>query len=283
MDIVLIPCWRRADFLTVTLRHVVAAASARKHYVVFLADVGASPGVLRVAQRCPLRHEIVMARERPMRGNSHNILGGYAYASAIAPKLKANLVYLIEEDIWIGRDFFAFHEAAHACQRSFFVSGVRNQNDLRALPHDRSRIYLDSRYQSLGVSFRVESLPRITAHHCPEYYAAPQDYVARRFPSSRLGEYFWEQDGLIGRVIEDERLAGIYPFVPRAYHAGFIGYNRSGRAFGGSLERRVAKLESMTDDEANDRAHQYKDIRSCDLTRRRVPPLVLDRAMSLID
>jgi hypothetical protein len=282
MDIVLIPCWRRADFLVVTLRRL-AAANPRRHHVVFLVDEGASPQVLQVARSCSLPHEILIAQQRPMHGNSHNILRGYTHAFKAARRLKTKLVYLIEEDIWIGRDFFAFHEAAHAQRRCFFVSGVRNQNDSRTLPAERSRIYLDRRYQSLGVSFRVGSLPRIIAHDRQDYYRDPSAYCVRTWPASRLGNTFWEQDGLIDRIMEHERLVGIYAFVPRAFHAGFVGYNRRGRSFGGSLAQRVEKLESMTDDEANCRALDYKDIRSCDLERRRVLPLVLDRAASLIE
>lgn len=281
MDIVLIPCWRRADFLTVTLRHIHEAADPRRHHLVFLADEKPSPQVLRVARTCKLQHEILVARRRLMYGNSHNVLRGYAHAAAIAPELGARLVYLIEEDIWVARDFFAFHEAAHARRKVFFVSGVRNQNDARTLPPDRSRIYLDRRYQSLGISFRVESLPLITAHHRAEYYADPRRYVLAHWPRSRLGDTLWEQDGLIDRIIEEEHLAGLYPFVPRAFHAGFVGYHRRGRPFGGTLAQRVAKLEQMTDADANARARDYKDIHSCDLTGGRVGRLVVDRTMSL--
>jgi len=284
MDIVLIPCWRRADFLTVTLRRIVAAADPRRHFIVFLVDQGAWPSVRRVARGCPLRHEVLEARERPMHGNSYNVLRGYAHALAIAPAMKAKLVYLVEEDIFVAGDFFDFHEAAHARFPScFFVSAVRNQNDSRPLPPDRARIYLHRSYQSLGVSFGTEVVRRIVVHHNADFYRDPLAYVSRLWPHSERKPANCEQDGVIDRIVEAERSAGVYPFVPRAFHAGFVGYHRRGRSFGGSLAERVAKLERMTDAEANRRAHDYKDIETCDLRRHCVPPLVIDRAISLID
>ena len=31
----------------------------------------------------------------------------------VARSLKSELVYLLEEDVWIARDYFSFHRAAH--------------------------------------------------------------------------------------------------------------------------------------------------------------------------
>ena len=49
MDIVLIPCWKRADFLSVTLDYIVKADNADKNLYVFLIDRGFSSEVLDVA------------------------------------------------------------------------------------------------------------------------------------------------------------------------------------------------------------------------------------------
>jgi len=272
-DVVLITCWRRAEFLAVTLRDVVAAEKARRQHYVFLVDEGYAAEVLDVVRAFPLEHEIVINTERPMRGNSYNILSGFAYAR----RTGCRLTYLIEEDVRIARDFFVFHEAVHARFRCFFASAVRNQNDDRTLPPRRSLIYFNRSYQSLGVSFPRRSLDAIVEHHRPEFYAGPTAYVARHFPDSRIAAAYAEQDGLIHRIVEQRRERGAYPFVPRAYHAGFVGYNRPGRALRGTLDERIARLQRMTDAEANGRATQFRDIRSCDLEKRHAPLIRLAR------
>ena len=276
-NIVLIPCWRRADFLSVTLRRIARAEKAHRQYYVFLIDEGHSDEVMRVARQFPFASEIVANELRPMRGNSFNILNGFAYARRIAPSMKSRLVYLIEEDIWIGRDFFTFHEAVQSRFNCFFVSAVRNQNDARTFPPRRSLVYFHHAYQSLGVSFRVEALDAIVRHHRPNFYADPAAYAAQHFPNSSLAAGFVEQDGLIHRIVEKGHLRGAYPFVPRAYHAGFVGYNRPGHAFGGTLPERIAKLERLTDAEANRRALLFGDIQRCDLDKRHAPSISLAR------
>ena len=45
---------------------------------------------------------------------SFNLLEGYRYAHMVARALRSELVYLLEEDVWVARDYFAFHRAAHA-------------------------------------------------------------------------------------------------------------------------------------------------------------------------
>lgn len=41
----------------------------------------------------------------------------------VARSLKSELVYLLEEDVWIARDYFSFHRAAHA-QKHLAIGGM---------------------------------------------------------------------------------------------------------------------------------------------------------------
>lgn len=41
------------------------------------------------------------------------VLEGYRYAATLAPALQSRLVYMVEEDIWVARDFFVYHRAVH--------------------------------------------------------------------------------------------------------------------------------------------------------------------------
>jgi hypothetical protein len=54
---------------------------------------------------------------------SFNLLEGYRYAHMVARALRSELVYLLEEDVWVARDYFAFHRAAHA-HRHLAIGGM---------------------------------------------------------------------------------------------------------------------------------------------------------------
>lgn len=55
---------------------------------------------------------------------SFNLLEGYRYAHVIARTLRSELVYLLEEDVWIARDYFSFHRAAHA-RKHMAIGGIQ--------------------------------------------------------------------------------------------------------------------------------------------------------------
>jgi hypothetical protein len=265
-NIVLIPCWRRPDFLTVTLEHIRNAKRAQANRYVFLVDYGFCPDVLRVIASFPFTHEVRHAPQHAYHGNSFNVLEGYKYAAHLARRYRSRLVYLIEEDIWVGKDFFVFHEVVQAQFDSFCVSAVHNQNDVSQYPPDASSVYYHPAFQSLGLSWRVDRLDVITAHAQPDYYGNMTAYLKSIAPESRHADGNSEQDGLINRLVEMSPIKCLYPYLGRAYHAGFVGYNRHGRQVTGPLPRKVAALRSMPQDEMNARASARKDIRSIDLT-----------------
>jgi hypothetical protein len=278
MDVVLIPCWRRDDFLTVTLHHLQRAEGAGEHLYVFCVDVkrqdpGVSRDVLSVISEFPLRKE-VLRHESPFRGNTLNVLMGYRHAWE-KMRRSARLVHLIEEDIFVARDYFRFHERVQSTFDAFFVSALHNQNLDVPVPHDPSGVYYHHRYQSLGVSFRIEHLASIVPHATPAYFGDPAGHLRAKFPASRLPHECFEQDGLIDRIVERDGLRGLFPCTPRGYHAGFLGYNRPGFPVLGTLEERVRTLMSMNESQMNDHALVHKDIRQCPLDGRGVTDYVL--------
>lgn len=260
-DLVLIPTWRRDDFLQITLDHIIAAnGSDKDKCYIFLVDRNFHQDVVDVIAKFPLCKEVKFAPQHRYFGNSYNVLEGYKYAVENSKNCNSNLIYLIEEDIWIGKDFFDFHEKIQAENDAFCVSACRCQNDPNPKEKEPASIYYHSTFQSLGLSWKPSMLSKVTAHARPEYYRNMKGYIRSLAPKSVYGHSWTEQDGLINRILELSPNKCIYPFIPRAYHAGFVGYNRRGTPLQGTHEERLAALRKMTAAEMNARAEEYKDI-----------------------
>lgn len=242
-DVVLIPCWRRPEFLWHCLDNLTQASGIEQLHVMFRPDHGHDPRLRDViAEYAPrlASYEIDLPMRCPYRRTkqSANVLVGYLRAAARARQL----VFMVEEDVMVARDFFRWHYAVHAAEPALFCSlSTRNHNRAVAVSEDPGCYYLTSfDYCSLGVALsRTVIQTLIASHVCRGYFERPKEYCLRQFPSSLLGTAFVEQDGLIRRVQEalGERWPLAYPFRPRAFHAGFVGYHRSGRLTGSLAER----------------------------------------------
>jgi hypothetical protein len=246
-DVLLIPCWRRPEFLWHCLENLTRARGFERLHVLFRADDGFDPDILEVVRqfadrlssyhidtpvRCPYR------RSR----QSANLLAGYVCAAARARRL----VFMVEEDVIVARDFFCWHYAVHAAEPQLFCSlSTRNHNRAVASGQDPRDYYLTTLdYCSLGVAMTAATIMSSIAPHVRrDYFERPAEYCRQHFPTSRVGARFTEQDGLIRRVQEalGERRPIAYPFRPRAYHAGFVGYHRPGR-LEGDLAKRIGTV-----------------------------------------
>ena len=260
-ELVIVPAWRRPDFLTAALRRLALADDAALSYWLCL-DRGYSQHVAAAARHFQQqigsgRVTLRLAGQHPHRGNSYNLLTAYAGACDTG----ATLIHLVEEDIFVGADYFRFHRQAHAlCPDVFAVSACRNQNLGEGQPPERGdAVYEHPAYQSLGVSFTPARLASVLPHVQPGYLTDPSGYCHRTFPDSRINPGYSEQDGLLNRIAELEGRPVAYPLAPRAYHAGFHGYNRRGVHLPGSVEQRADRLLGMTTAELNAHAEAYPD------------------------
>jgi hypothetical protein len=193
-------------------------------------------------------------------GNSYNVLSGLKDAL----KVGGDLVHVVEDDIMVSLGYFQYHEAMHeAVPDAFAVSACRNQNLEGDAP---AAAYLHPSYQSLGVSMRPGTVERIVVHEKPLYYGDMVGYCRRNFPDSAIPPGHAEQDGLINRVREDLGASTVYAAKPRAFHAGFYGYNRAGTKIpSGSIEYRSARILAMNSEEMNAMAGAMKDHEVIDL------------------
>jgi hypothetical protein len=247
-DIVLVPCWQRPEMLWHCIDNLCKADGVQSMHVIFRPDSGYDGDNIAVihehAKRLP-SYEIQPAPHCPYRRTklSANILLGYMQAAALARRY----VYLVEEDIMVGRDFFRWHAAVHSQREGLFCSiAVRNHNRQVDTPDDPDCYYLTSGdYCSWGVCFDRNVITGLIAPHVNlEYLSHPKRYLRRHFVDSRVSLGYVEQASLVRRIQEICARPIAYPATPRAFHAGFYGRNRPG-GISGALSERVQRLDTM--------------------------------------
>lgn len=226
-DIVVIPCWRRPEFLWQCLENLACNEEIDSVHLLFRVDTGFAEETLQVIHAFADRFasfEIEYALASPFRRTkpSANFLFGLLHAALRARQL----VFLVEEDIMVARDYIRWTRAVHRAAAPLFCSiPVKNPNRALTLPADAAGYYLSSGDScSNGMCFDKRVLLELVAPHFNmSYLRQPKKYIRRRFPHSRIGLGFVEQDGLIRRIQEQSPYPIGWPCVPRAFHAGFFG------------------------------------------------------------
>jgi hypothetical protein len=229
-DIVLITTYNRPDYLRVCLEYLAAAQGIQDHEVWVCIDRGKS--LIREFYdvlndfRNQISFSVFLRPEHTYIGNTFNTLEAYKEAY----QTDAKFIYLVEDDVLVRPDFFKWHQAVQS-RGDFFCSVAyrcsRNAEARRDIT-DASAYFTTARdYASIGVCWRRENLAHVIQHAKDEYYRDLKGYLVRRFPNNRFSDCYAEQDGLIMRTMgETHGLYTVWPYVPRAYHVGFAGYNR---------------------------------------------------------
>lgn len=118
-----------------------------------------------------------------------------------------------------------------------------------------SWVYAKPVFGSLGLSMGRQTLDQVAALAQPRYYADPAKFIEERFggaggANSKYGPGFIEQDALINRLLIETNKLVVMPRCPRAFHAGFVGYNRDehqgNTLSGASLGERYELLGSFS-------------------------------------
>lgn len=272
-NVCLIAAWRRPEFLWHCIANIKLATGAEQLHYIFRLDHGYDPECMLVIDGFPFSYEV---RETPkthyqIGKQSYSLLTGYQYAALQA----TDLVFMIEEDVMVAGDFFRWHLAVQEQRPEAFCSiAVANPNRIMNDACSASGDYYigGGDYCSLGVCFRREVILERIAPFCETaYFANPVDYVHRRFKGLPIGHAFAEQDGLIRRIeMVGPRSGIVWPWVPKAYHAGYYGKNR-GAGPRGTLAQRIANLADIIySDEAMrtfaKHPEWYEDSRPIDLT-----------------
>jgi hypothetical protein len=246
-DVLIIPCWRRPEFLWHCLDNLRRAEGIGDLHVLFRPDRGHDPRIHDVIDEFGPQLASYDVEEPPRcpypRGKqSANVLGAYLRAAATTRRY----VFMVEEDVMVARDFLRWHYAVHAAQPQLFCSiAARNTN--RAVPEaaDPEAYYVTNLdFCSLGVCFeRSVIVRRIAPHVRREYFENPGAYCQQLWSRSLVGAGHVEHDGLIRRIQEEHgaRRPIAYPYRPRAFHAGLFGYPRRG-TINGALSHRIREV-----------------------------------------
>lgn len=143
----------------------------------------------------------------------------------------ADRVFLIEEDIIVGRDFFSWHLSQNAGH--FALCGRR----MLHLPNY-------GEYTNPGSSFPRWALKHIVPHINDRMFADRRAYFDRHF--GKMDEVSDLDDGMIRRIMRVSGFTPKYPDMPKCAHIGFRGYNHYMNWVNeGNIEERIEGLRKM--------------------------------------
>lgn len=279
MNIAVIPCFDRPEFLTLALEHIQQAEGADQLHYIFQLDRGFDRQNINVISAFPFPHEIRQTPRTPygLAKQSFSVLSGLTYAASKTD----GLVYLIEDDVLIGRDFFRWHQAVHDQHEDLFSSHA-NLNVNRTIEPEGTwdEYYLTTfDYGSIGTCLKAITIRNDIAPHAqPAYFRSPTHYCQNHFKGCPLGKNFSEQDGLIRRIQWASNRPQAYPhtreidgllYGPRCYHAGYYGKNR-GKGPRIPFQQRLPQLRQIVYSQEHMRSFArhpgyYHDSRPCAL------------------
>jgi hypothetical protein len=229
-DIVIIPTFERPEMLWLCMDYLAACPDSQHVQIRVYVDA-------HIGQPQPPRAEIKTVLEkfpqlsiqtylRPphaFHGNSYNILMAYKDAY----ETDARYVFLIEDDVMIHPDFFAWHWY----QQTIKPLGC----SIAVLKTERH-----GTYASLGVCFRREILRSILPHCRPAYFQDMRKYCRAHFAPAKFD---CEQDGLFCRLLRFQSIVWATT-APLAQHVGWYGYHRRKSIRPqGTLEQRYAQVK----------------------------------------
>ena len=271
MNVCVIPVYNRPEYLKICLDYIIQAEDSDKLAYIFACDHGYSAKNMDVIKEFPYKKYVVKpASIRYGIGKqSFNVLNGLFASLSLQP----DLIYYIEDDVFITNDFFVFTEKIHSQNKDLFCSILsKNVNGKETVTDDMNAYYIkhSNEYQGIGSCFNASQFVKyVRPHFVSEYFKSPQNYVYRYFANSALSREFAEQDGLIRRIIEQNNLPVAFSHVPRCFHAGFYGYHRSPNININSMtfEQRIEAIKSISFD-VNELS---KIAQNCDLVNDSLP------------
>lgn len=243
-EICLVPTYKRNELLYCCLSRIRAADPEIQ--IRLFPDRGTWREVKEIAALFDA--EIQQMPNHDYYGNSYVTMEAYRWAYNEG----FHLAYLIEDDVFIHPDFFEWHRKMQNDFPDIFAAMAWIFN--RHAPIEEAELF-QAWYYSIGVSFTQSKLALLAEHASPLYYADMAGYIRKRFSSSPLNDpmniMHVEQDGLIQRILDKEKMQTVTPGIAKCSHMGFGGYNRGWtgyeKFFAGceNLARRIQRIEAM--------------------------------------
>jgi hypothetical protein len=257
-DLVLIPTFCRTEYLSLCLEYLAAADGGVDKEVWISHDrhVNDSANALREIELSEQVANTARGNFSVLRFNlcaPHNYVGNPSnflelYKAAYAEQ-DVRYVYLVEDDVIVGKDFFRWHEAVQPLGDYLCTVGwhcIRNP-EVKASNDPTEYIESTRDFSSIGVCWKREKLEPLVRHATTDYYRDLSNYLSRAFPDSPIKHGQWtEQAGVITRLLHETQNRWVaWPASRRVAHVGVSGYHRPrGHRFSGDLAARVAALRS---------------------------------------
>lgn len=246
-EIVLIPCYNRPELLFICLSLIRSFESTIR--IRLFPDRGSRDAFLGIAEM--FKAELHYTPDHDYYGNSYNTMEAYRWAYNAG----ADLAYLVEDDIFVHHDFFAWHRKMHEEYDDIFGAMAWIFN--RHAPIMEGEMFQPWFY-SIGVSFTRQKLALLAKHATPLYYQDMPGYIRKHFKSNPLNDPFnimhVEQDGLIQRILDDDKTQTVSPGIAKCSHMGFGGYNRGWNTYEkffegvSSFDKRLDKVMALYED-----------------------------------
>lgn len=241
MDIVILPNFNRPEFLTVTLELIQKAHGFEKFLYLFVLDYGFNPELEQIALNWHYNKKILKVPKTSFKHTKQSYALYSGYKTALG--LGGEYIHLIEDDIFISTDYFNWHKQAQQL-KPFCSIATRNHKVFPSIIGKLRLAYEHNSYQSLGVCWQKDNLSKALNYFPLEYFQNPLEYTKKTFPNSKIPLGFLEQDSVINRLMEKDNLNAIYPYYPRAYHAGFYGKGR-GIRLQGTTAQKVKQIKEI--------------------------------------
>jgi hypothetical protein len=239
VQIVNVIAWRRPDFLLATLNRLAIADVPDAHYRMNV-DYEPDPAVFGIIKG--FAEKVGTSRvETIERGPFHNQGPTRNIVCALHESMEygADFIHSVEDDIFVNKDYFAYHASAHALHPKAFSTTAYTPTPKQPVePADHDAAFLKDYSPTVAISFSAHSLRRILRLMPLKYLDDMVAFNARTFPDHPCGPAEWAGiDGTLGRI--RRRLNGqtVYPVVNRAYHAGYVSAPCAGGACGGDTTR----------------------------------------------
>jgi hypothetical protein len=248
-EVIIMPCYRREALLACSLRRIREIGACIDIHLFPDRGTATDPLTQRIAKEFDA--SIHFVPEHDWYGNSANTMNAYLWAYNAG----YDFTYLIEEDVFVHKDFFEWHRDMHATTRlNIFASMAWIFNRNAPIADD---VMFQPWYYSIGVCFSRKKLELLVPHATPLYYSDMPGYVASHFKKSPLNDPLnishFEQDGLIQRILDVDRTQTVTPGIAKCSHMGFV------RSYGSldveseykrilgseDFEKQIAKLEEL--------------------------------------
>ena len=229
MNVCVIPAFNRPEYLHICLEFIQKADGAENLVYIFALDRGANPENEKIINKFPFK-KFTVAPHLVINGiakQSFNVLNGLIAGANMSDEL----VFYVEDDVFVGKDFFTFSEKIHKKEKGIFCSILsHNVNGHDKTINDLNAYYTKKTHEYCGIGscYKAKALLKyVRPDFNKNYFNQPLTYVKIHYPKSVLDNLFCEQDWLIRRILEYNGLSVAFAHVPRCFHAGFYGYHRS--------------------------------------------------------